>query len=161
MLEIITENNLTADEKKTLNEFNELYTKWNDSIINEYTFIEMQAKLLRLQQFIINSIKKNNGFLQICKSDPEIKLRYIANEENIINVIMPQDDTTISVNIENEAMELREMLLNCVGLYSTFFEQSDFEELGGSYSRIIENTDKLEEQHRILYEHGDIECMYE
>ena len=161
MLEIITENNLTADEKKTLNEFNELYTKWNDSIINEYTFIEMQAKLLRLQQFIINSIKKNNGFLQICKSDPEIKLRYIENEENIINVIMPQDDTTILVNIENEVMELREMLLNCVGLYSTFFEQSDFEELGGSYSRIIENTDKLEEQQRILYEHGDIECMYE
>ena len=59
MLEIITNNKLTTDDKKTLNEFNELYTKWNDSIINDYTFIEMQAKLLMLQQFIIDSIKNN------------------------------------------------------------------------------------------------------
>ena len=100
MLEIITELKITTDEKKILGEFNELYTKWNDSIINEYTFIEMQAKLLTLHQFIFNSIKKNNGFLQICKSDPKIKLRYIENEENNINVIMPHDDTRISRNVE-------------------------------------------------------------
>ena len=78
MLEIITKNNLSGDQKKTLNEFNDLYTKWNDSDINEYTFIEMQAKLLTLQQFIINSIKKNTGLIQMCKIKPKIKLHYIG-----------------------------------------------------------------------------------
>ena len=162
MLEIITKNNLSGDQKKTLNEFNDLYTKWNDSDINEYTFIEMQAKLLTLQQFIINSIKKNTGLIQMCKIKPKIKLHYIVNEESTIKILEPgQELTTCLCNENEEIMELREMILNCVGLYPSFFEESDFEELGGSYERIIENTNKLEDQQRILYEHKDIECIFE
>ena len=98
----------------------------------------------------------------MCKIEPKLKLHYIANEENKIKVIEPgQEITTCLCNENEEIMELREMILNCVGLYSSFFEESDFEELGGSYERIIENTNKLEDQQRMLYEHKDIECIFE
>ena len=162
MLEIITNNNLTKDQLKILDDFNTLYTKWVDSIINGYTFIEMQSKLLTLQQFIMSSIKNNTGFLQLCKILPKLKLRYIANENNEINII----DPNVYVNSQNdddmyEIVELREMVLNCVSLYASVFEQSDFENLGGSLSRIIENTDKLEQHQRELYEYKDIECIFE
>ncbi len=164
MLEIITNNDLTRDQLKILDNFNTLYTKWVDSIINGYTFIEMQSKLLTLQQFIMGSIKKNTGFLQLCKMLPKVRLRYTADEDNAINII----DPNVYENMESEndddndeIMELREMVLNCVSLYASFFEQSDFENLGGSLSRIIENTDKLEQHQRELYEYKDIECIFE
>ena len=161
MLEIITTNNLTNDNKKMLNEFNELYTKWSDSHVNDYPYIEMQAKLLTLQQFIINGIKKNNGLLQICKTDPEIKLHYIANENNNIIVIKREEYEARTTTVEGEIMELREMIMNCVSLYSSFFEEPSFEELGDLYLRTMENVNKLEEQQRLIYEHKDIECIFD
>lgn len=192
MLQIITSIEISDKQMNILNEFNNHYNSWIDSYINQLTFMEMQSKLLCLLQFILESIKKNTGLLQLCKVKPNIKLRYISDESN--NIVQIFDDVNnssyniqdplneviheeskidtsntenstnneVTENTENnyETLELGEMLINCISHYSSVFEQSDFENLGGPMNRILQNTDNIEQLQKQLYEYQDLEAMF-
>ena len=182
MLHIISDFDLSDKNKFVLNEFNTYYNSWIDSCINNLSFMEMQSKLLCLLQYVHNSIKKNNGLLQMCKLSPNIKLRYISDEttqilqirdhENNENQTPTQQVNTESndqeenatnqlINDENyETLELGEMLITCITHYASVFEQSDFENLGGPMTRIIENTGKIEEIQKTLYDYKDLEAIF-
>lgn len=187
MLQIITSNAISDKKMLILNEFNTHYNAWIDSHSNQLTFIEMQSKLLCLLQYILLSIQKNTGLMQLCKIKPDIKLRYIADgttrivqilqDENnnttrqIINEVTTNEDSEnhnnnnqiqITEEEENdyETLELGEMLINCISYYSSVFEQSDFENLGGPMTRIIENTENIEKIQKELYEYQDLEAMF-
>jgi hypothetical protein len=167
MLHIISDFDLSDKNKLVLNEFNTYYNSWIDSCINNLSFMEMQSKLLCLLQYVHNSIKKNNGLLQMCKLSPNIKLRYISDETTQILQIRGHENTESNDQEENatndenyETLELGEMLINCITHYASVFEQSDFENLGGPTTRIIENTGKIEEIQKTLYDYKDLEAIF-
>ena len=167
MLHIISDFDLSDKNKLVLNEFNTYYNSWIDSCINNLSFMEMQSKLLCLLQYVHNSIKKNNGLLQMCKLSPNIKLRYISDETTQILQIRDHENTESNDQEENatndenyETLELGEMLITCITHYASVFEQSDFENLGGPMTRIIENTGKIEEIQKTLYDYKDLEAIF-
>lgn len=167
MLHIISDFDLSDKNKFVLNEFNTYYNSWIDSCINNLSFMEMQSKLLCLLQYVHNSIKKNNGLLQMCKLSPNIKLRYISDETTQILQIRDHENTESNDQEENatngenyETLELGEMLITCITHYASVFEQSDFENLGGPMTRIIENTGKIEEIQKTLYDYKDLEAIF-
>ena len=89
--------------------------------------------------YILETIKKNKGLLQLCKIKPGIKLRYYENEETI------EDFEVISLN---------DMLTNCIFTYPDVFEEDDFEM--DNEELIMSNNERLERKQQILCEYQDI-----
>ena len=138
-LEIITKKELNDKQKELLEEFNGYYDNWVYSNINGYTYTEMQNKLLYLMDYILETIKKNKGLLQLCKIKPGIKLRYYENEETIEDF---------------EVISLHDMLMNCIFTYTDVFEEDDFEM--DNEELIMSNNERLERKQQILCEYQDI-----
>ena len=117
---------------------------------------------------------ETNRVVQLCHvderetcnaSDP---LEELVNEEETLmqNAINTNSETTTTDETNNgtnnnyETLELGEMLITCITHYTSVFEQSDFENLGGPMNRIIENTEKIEAMQKTLYEYRDIEAIF-
>jgi len=108
------------------------------------------------------SDSENNNICDV--QDPIIET---INEETTLENTNTENTTNnqTTENTENtesnyEILELGEMLVSCISHYSSVFEQSDFENLGGPMTRIIENSEKIEILQKKLFEHQDLEAMF-
>lgn len=110
-------------------------------------------------RIIQTSVSENNNICDV--QDPTSES---INEETTLENTNIENNTNnqTSDNTENnyEILELGEMLINCISHYASVFEQSDFENLGGPMSRIIENTEKIEKLQKQLYEYQDLMAMF-
>lgn len=92
-------------------------------------------------------------------------LQQVVNEEETLIQHANSENTTIDqinrvTNNNYEILELGEMLITCITHYTSVFEQSDFENLGGPMNRIVENTEIIENMQKTLYEYRDLESIF-
>jgi hypothetical protein len=147
-LEIISDVEINDKKLEMINILNEYYDNWVNAEYNELTFVEMQHKLMHALYYIKESFENSTGLIQLCKTHPCILLKCAdINSDN--------PDAKVSLT-------LQEMFLNIISNYGEQYTQEDFiGSLGAPLTTIIENTNKIDNIVRELYQYRDLQCIFD
>jgi hypothetical protein len=147
-LEIISDTELNDKKLEMINILNEYYDNWVNAEYNQLTFVEMQHKLMHALYYIKESFEKSTGLIQLCKTHPCILLKCAdINSDNPDSIL---------------SLTLQEMFLNIISNYGEQYTQEDFPgPLGAPLTTIIENTNKIDNIVRELYQYRDLQCIFD
>lgn len=143
--EIETESFISADNKKLLKIFNDKYDDWVYCGENEQSFNECQNKLIYILKFILDTLQNSNGFIQLCKVEPPIKLRSYPDENS--------RDLC-------EILELREMLHHCIEVPHEAIDMDDFEITEEEQVLVIEKNNEIHNIQNEICQYQDVNWIY-